>query len=111
MTGEYESGFRAKNLFFSVERVEFEMAVLKPRKIDGERRVFQDEETHHYFFIAHTRNSCGFSLLGNIIEHSFRRGGLSREGHEVSNITLTPNQSLNATAKQLDIFQFAANPN
>ena len=29
--GEYESGFRAKNLFFSVERVEFEMAVLKPR--------------------------------------------------------------------------------
>ena len=38
-----ESGFRAKNLFFSVERVEFEMAVLKQRKIDGERRVFQDE--------------------------------------------------------------------
>ena len=28
-----------KNLFFSVERVEFEMAVLKQRKIDGERRV------------------------------------------------------------------------
>ena len=39
-TGEYESGFRAKNLFFSVERVEFEMAVLKQRKIDGGRRVF-----------------------------------------------------------------------
>ena len=55
---KYESGFRAKNLFFSVERVEFEMAVLKQRKIDGERRVFQDEETHQYFFIAHKRNSC-----------------------------------------------------
>ena len=39
-TGEYESGFHAKNLFFSVERVEFEMAVLKQRKIDGGRRVF-----------------------------------------------------------------------
>ena len=48
----------AKNLFFSVERVEFEMAVLKQRKIDGERRVFQDEETHQHLFIAHKRNSC-----------------------------------------------------
>ena len=45
--------FAQKNLFFSVERVEFEMAVLKQRKIDGERRVFQDEETHQHFFIAH----------------------------------------------------------
>ena len=26
-----ESGFRAKNLFFSVERVEFEMAVFRER--------------------------------------------------------------------------------
>ena len=51
------------------ERVEFEMAVLKQRKIDGERRVFQDEETHQYFFIAHKRNSCGVSLFGNIIEY------------------------------------------
>ena len=51
-----ESGFRAKNLFFSVESVEFEMAVLKQRKIDGERRVLQDEETHQHFFIAHKRN-------------------------------------------------------
>ena len=110
MAGEYESGFRAKNLFFSEERVEFVMAVLKQRNIDGERRVFQDEETRKYFFIAHKRNSCGFSLFGNIIEYSFRHGS-SREGHEVSNITLTPNQSLNATANQLDIFQFAANPN
>ena len=53
-----EPGFRAKNLFFSVERVEFETAVLKQRNIDGERRVFQDEETHQHFFIAHKRNSC-----------------------------------------------------
>ena len=53
-----ESGFRAKNLFFSVERVEFLMAVLKQRKIDGERRVFQDEETHQKNVIAHKRNSC-----------------------------------------------------
>ena len=93
-----------KNLFFSVERVEFEVAVLRQRKIDGKRRVFQDEETHHYFFIAHKRNSCGFSLFGNIIEYSFRHGS-SRD------ITLTPTQSLNATANQLDIFQFSANPN
>ena len=50
-----------------------------------------------------------FSLFGNNIEYSFRRVS-SREGHEVSNITLTPNQSLNAAANQLDIFQFAANP-
>ena len=34
------SVFRPRNLFFSVEGVEFEMAVLKQRKIDGERRVF-----------------------------------------------------------------------
>ena len=39
---------------FSVERVEFEMAVLKQRKIDGERRVFHDTWTDQYFFIAHT---------------------------------------------------------
>ena len=32
-TGEYESVFRS---FFSVERVEFEMAVLDQRKNDGE---------------------------------------------------------------------------
>ena len=32
--------FSRKNMFFSVERVEFEMAVLKQRKIDGGRRVF-----------------------------------------------------------------------
>ena len=68
MTGEDESAFRTQNLFFSVERVEFDMAVLKQRKIDGERRVFQDEETHQHFFIAHKRNSYGFSLYGNIIE-------------------------------------------
>ena len=86
------------------------MAVLKQRKIDGERRVFHDEETHQYFLIAYKMNSCGFSLSGNIIEHSFRHGS-SREGHEISNIPLTPNQSLNTTANQLDIFQFAANPN
>ena len=87
------------------------MAVLKQRKIDGERRVFQDKWTDQYFFIAHKRNSCGFNLFGNIIEYSFRPGS-SREGHEVSNSTLNPNQSLmNATAYQLDIIQFAANPN
>ena len=33
--------FAQKNLFFSEERVEFVMAVLKQRNIDGERRVFQ----------------------------------------------------------------------
>ena len=49
--------FAQTNLCFSVERVEFKMAVLKQRKIDGESRVFQDEETHQYFFIAHKRNS------------------------------------------------------
>ena len=53
-------------------------------------------------------NSCVFSLFGKNIEYSFKRVS-SREGHEVSNITL--NQSLNSAANQLDIFQFAANPN
>ena len=67
--------------------------------------------TDQYFFIAHERNSCGFSLFGNIIEYSFRRGSSREEHEEVSNITLIPNQSLNAIANQLDIFQFAANPN
>ena len=42
----------AQKLLFSVEGVEFEMAVLKQRKIDGERRVFQDKWTDQYFFIA-----------------------------------------------------------
>ena len=37
-------------MFFSDERVEFEMAVLKQRNIDGERRVFQDKRTEQYFF-------------------------------------------------------------
>ena len=36
---------RGLNLFFSVERVEFEMALSKQRNIDGERRVFQDKWT------------------------------------------------------------------
>ena len=30
--------------------------MLKHRKIDGERRVFQHEETEQYFFIAQKRN-------------------------------------------------------
>ena len=44
------------NLFFSVERVEFEMDVLKQRKIDGERRVFHDKWTDQYFFITQKGN-------------------------------------------------------
>ena len=55
--------FAQKNLFFSVERVEFEMAVLKQRKIDGELLVFQDKWTDQYVFIAHNRTSCGYSFL------------------------------------------------
>ena len=50
-------------MFFSVERVEFELAVLKQRKVDGERRVFQDKWTDQYFFIAQKRNSCVFLVL------------------------------------------------
>ena len=83
--------------------------MLKQRKIDGERRVFQDTWTDQQFFIAQKRNSSVFSFLGNTIEYSF--SGTSREGHEVLNMTLTPSQSLNAAANQLDIFQFAANRN
>ena len=55
------------------------------------------------------RNSCVFSLLGNNIEYSF--SGSSREGQEVPIITLTASRPLNASANQLDIFQFAANRN
>ena len=85
------------------------MAVLKQRKIDGERRVFRDKLTDQYYFKAKKRNSCVFSLLGNNIEYSF--SGSSREGHEVPIITLTASRPLNDSANQLDIFQFAANRN
>ena len=61
------SVFAHKNPFFSVERVEFEMAVLKQRTIDGERRVFRDKLTYQYYFKAQKRNSCVFSLLGKNI--------------------------------------------
>ena len=54
-------------MFFSVERVKFELAVLKQRKIDGERRVFQDKWTDQYFFIAQNlRNSCVFLVLSYV---------------------------------------------
>ena len=86
-------------MFFSVERVEFEMAVLKQRTIDGERRVFQDKWTEQYFFIAQKRNSCVFSLFGNNIDYSFRRGS-SPEGHEVSNITITDSESVTEGCRQ-----------
>ncbi len=59
--------------------------------------------------MAQKRNTCVFSLLGNNIEYSF--SGSSREGYEVSNMTQTPSQSPDAAVNQLDIFQFAANPN
>ena len=58
-------------MFFSVDRVEFEMVVLKQRKIDGECRVFQDNWTDQYFSIAQKRKSCVFNLFGNNIEYSF----------------------------------------
>ena len=38
-------------MYFSVEHVEFGMALSKQRKIDGKRRVFQDKWTYQYFFI------------------------------------------------------------
>ena len=101
--------FSPINLFLSVDRVEFEMAVLKQRKIDGERRVFQDKLTDHYFFIAQKRNSCVFSLFGKNIEYSF--SGSSREGHEVSNITLTTNQPPSPAANQLTSSRLQRTPN
>ena len=60
--------FSLINLFFSVERVEFEMALSKQIKSDGEHRVFKDSWTDQgspdqYFFIA--RKSSVFSLFGN----------------------------------------------
>ena len=76
----------------------FEMTVLKQSKIDGERRVYS--RTDQYVFITQNSNSCVLGLLGNNTEYSLS----SREGHEVSNITLTPGQSRNAAANQLDIF-------
>ena len=41
-------------MFFSVVRVEFELAVLKQRKIDGERRVFQDKWTESRSVFLHS---------------------------------------------------------
>ena len=46
------SVFRPYNPLFSVELVEFEIAVLKQRKIHGERRVFRDKLTDQYYFKA-----------------------------------------------------------
>ena len=83
------------------------MAVLKQRHIDGERREFQDKWTNTDDVSEKTKPT-GIPFV--CYEEIFRRGS-SREGYEVSNITLTSNQSPNATANQLDIFQFAANPN
>ena len=107
-TGVYESGFRAKNLIFSVERVEFEMAVLKQRKIDGEHRVFQDKWTSQYFFIA---QGIPVGLVFSETSSVFLQTWIVSRRIRSVKITLTPNQSPNATANQLDIFQFAANPN
>ena len=56
--------FAHKIRSFRSMRVKFEMAVLKQRKIDGERRVFRDKLTDQYYFKAQKRNSCVFSLLG-----------------------------------------------
>ena len=51
-------------------------------------------KTDQYVFITQKRNSCVLGLLTNNTEYSFSIS--SREGHEVSNITLT--QSPNAAA-------------
>ena len=70
-------------------------------------------QQRYLFFLVERvefEKSCVFSLFGNNIECSFRRGS-SREGHEVPNNILTPSQSLNAVDNQLDVFQFTANPN
>ena len=40
--------------------------MLKQRKIDGERGVFQDKWTDQYFFIAQKRNSCVFLVLSHV---------------------------------------------
>ena len=58
--------------------------------------------TDQHVFIAQKSNSCVLGLLANNTEYSFSIS--SREGHDVSNITLTPSQSPNAAANQLDIF-------
>ena len=83
------------------------MASVAYSSTNGQISFLQSTEKEFLCVLSHVRV---FSLFGNNIDYSFRRGS-SREGHELSNITLTPNQSLNATANQLDIFQFAANPN
>ena len=57
-------------------------------------------KTDQYVFITQKRNSCVLGSLANNTEYSFSIS--SREGHEVSNITLT--HSPNADADQLDIF-------
>ena len=64
------------------------MAVLKQRKFDGERRVFQDTWTDQYFVIAQRGNPV-YLVCSEKIEYSGFSGS-SREEHEVSNITLTP---------------------
>ena len=72
-----------------------------------DRSVFLDS-TEKEFLCVLSSYVC-LVCSENNIEYSFRRVS-SREGHEVSNITLTPNLSLYVAANQLAIFQFAANP-
>ena len=105
--------FSPINLLFSVEpeRVEFEMALSKQRKIDVERRVLQDKWTDQsspgqYVFIARKYMYLSMAIT-TTTWYSSRRGS----SREVSGITLTPSQSLRAGANPLDIFQCAANPN
>ena len=58
-----------------------------------------------YVFITQKRNSCVFSLLGNNTEYSFSASvhRLVRDMKGQTS-TLTPSQSKNAAANQLDIF-------
>ena len=85
------------------------MVVLKQRKIDGERRVFRDKLTDQYYFKAQKEIPVCLVCSEKNIEYSF--SGSSLEGHEVPIITLTASRPLNASANQLDIFQFVANRN
>ena len=66
------------------------MTALKQRKIDGERRVFQDRSV-----ILHNTEKEFLCVRFARKQHRvFLHFSISsREGHEVSNITLTPSQS------------------
>ena len=86
------------------------MAVLKQREINGERRVFRDKLTDQYYFKA--QKEIPVCLVCSEKTSSIPSvDRLVRDMKCQSSHALTASRPPNASANQLDIFQFVANRN